>query len=104
MRLLGSIRRNKHSPTLAYVECEDSHLVENFRINTLLSTSRGTQYQHVHYINMIETKSTTDDDGTVRDGSEINTSNIMTVTEEHLSNVQKEQLAQVVDGFKTACL
>ena len=57
-----------------------------------------------HCINMVETKSAADNDGTIRDGSEINTSNIMNVTEEHLSNVQKEQLAQVVDGFKTACL
>ena len=40
-----------------------------------------------HYINMVETKSAAAIDGTARDGFEINTDNILKVTEEHLNDV-----------------
>ena len=40
-----------------------------------------------HYINMVETKSAAATDGTAHDGFEVNTNNILKVTEEHLNDV-----------------
>ena len=57
-----------------------------------------------HYINTVEVKSAAAADSNMRDGSEVNTNNILRVTEEYLNDVQKQRMAQAVDGFKEACL
>ena len=57
-----------------------------------------------HYINTVEVKSAAAADSNMRDGSEVNTDNILRVTEEYLNDVQKQWMAQAVDGFKEAYL
>jgi len=43
-----------------------------------------------HYVNMVEIKSAAEDAGIAGDGFEINTGNIINVTEEHHNNDQKQ--------------
>ena len=57
-----------------------------------------------HYINMVDLKTTTEDAGKIADASKISDNNIIRVTKEHLNDVQKQHLAQAVDGFEAACL
>ena len=98
VRLLGSILRSKADClSLAYVERGDPS-GEIFASTRFLARLVGHIFSihnnMYHYINTVEIKSAAEDAGIAGDGFEINTSNIINVTEEHLSDVKKQQMAR----------
>jgi len=98
--LFSLVRQSKADlPALAYVEREDSLSGgEIFASTHVLARSVG------HVINMVEFMPAAKDADKSGDRFEISNNNVINVTEEHLNDVRKQQLAQAVDGYKATCL
>ena len=78
------------SPTLAYVErgnLSGGIFTSTRLLARLMGDDMNIHNNMFHYINMVETKLVAATDGTARDGFEVNTNNILKVTEEHLNDV-----------------
>ena len=90
------VRAKQISPALAYVEHENSPSGGGIFVSTRFLTRLVGHVINIHGSNMDANKS--------GDISKISNNNIINVTEEHLNDIQKQQLAQAVDGFKASCL